>query len=341
MAARYPPEKDLTIGRREAIFPPPEQAIKIANVTATPTAIVDSAATAKKAAAAPTTDTVTLSAEARAAAADGLPIFATPDTSGAGSIADVATKLKSEERAKADNSKADTLESQFLDEQATKMDKLDRLDGRARREEEVKKDRIRSLDEQGIREEQLKKDKSVRFDGRAKDEESQKAIRTQSVTEKFAGTDELAVRLDRLKEQGAVEEQKKKAQVERSVDRGIREDTQKGDQVGNVLARAKDEEAVKARQIDRLGSKYKDEASQKSIRVQKAAETGSISPTEAKELTALIDRNVEERQKALEPDRATTDTTTDSSSATSKPGLGGTATSMANAIQYAADRDNR
>jgi len=191
--------------------------MQITDVTSTPIAAVESATTAKKAAATKaTTDTVSLSAEARATAADGLPIFATAGPSGTtDEIADAARKVKLEERAKADNSKADKLESQFLDEQATKLDKVDRLDKQGVREEEKKKVQLERLIKNGASEEQAKKDKTIRAELRGKDEEVQKQVRFEKVSDKFAGTDQLAARLDKLKEQGAVEEQKKKVEQQK------------------------------------------------------------------------------------------------------------------------------
>ena len=333
--------------RKLRYFPTPGASHESHGCHRYPLAVETAAATKKAAASTATTDTVSLSAEARAAAAGGLPIFATDAaTSTTDTIADVATKVKQEERAKADNSKADKLESAFLDEQATKLDKVDRLDGRAIQEEQKKKQQLDRLIKNGAAEEQAKKDRQVRVGDRAKTEEAQKQVRYEKVSEKFAGTDQLAPRLEKLKDQAGMEERKKQQQATNSVDRGVREDTKKGETLGNFKTRAIDEENAKGQRLDRLGDKFKEEARRKQSNVLTVAEKGAITPTEAKELTALVDKNLEEREKGLAvttdnatTGAATTDAATTDTAATidSKPGMGGTATSMASSIQYAAD----
>ena len=314
--------------------------MKVTDVSSTPLATATpSTAAAKKAESTSTTDTVSLSAEARAAAADGLPIFATADSSGTTDLGDVATKVKQEERAKRDRSVADKLETQFLDEQSRKMDAVDRLDTGGIREDAIKKERLVKVGDRAKDEASMKSVRIERVGDRAKSEEAKKQVRYETVTEKFAGTDQLESQLDRLDKVGLQEEQKKKAQSQRMEANWVRTNTKTGETLAGLATRAKEEELQKATKMDRLELRSKDEASRKAVKVQSLAEKGAISPTETKELTSLMTKNLEERAKAFGDDRAatgTTDTTVDP-----KVDMGGTATSMAAGIEYAADRASK
>lgn len=105
--------------------------MKVTAVTSQPATVVETTVS-KAAESTSTTDSVSLSPTARAAAAGGVPLFATPDTTDSGSLASVADKKKLEQRVKQMEKEAAVLEKQYVDEQATKMERVDRIGDRAK-----------------------------------------------------------------------------------------------------------------------------------------------------------------------------------------------------------------
>jgi hypothetical protein len=216
------------------------------------------------------------------------------------------------------------------------MESVDRLDAGGIREDTMKKERLDKVGDRAKDEVSMKSVLGLRLDDRAKSEEAKKQIRYESVTEKFEGTDQLGAQLDRL-DSRAIMEQKKKEQYEQLDASSVRASTQTAETIDRLSTRAKEEELQKGSAMDRMELRFKDEASHKAIRVRNLAEKGVISPTESKELTSLVDKNLEARVKAFDDGKATTDTPTDTT-VESKLGMGGTVSSMATGIQYAADR---
>lgn len=264
--------------------------MKVTAVTSQPVTVVETTVS-KAAETTATTDSVSLSPTARAAAAGGVPLFAVTDTTDSGSIASVADKKKTEQRVKQMEKEAAVLEKQYTDEQVQKLDRADRLVDRTKSEAAKKKENTVRLEQRNVSEDSHKADVSVRLTDRAKDEETQKA---QQMEKAVASGD--TARVDQLLKRAKDEENKKAQSAQNLKDRSVSEDQQKAATLDRI---GKTEAEYKKRQVSRLDSKFVSEADQKRDRITTLADNGEISLTDAKDLLSLVDKNLEARHKEL------------------------------------------
>lgn len=270
--------------------------MKVTAVTSQPVALPETTVS-KSTETTSTADVVTLSPTARAAAAGGVPLFAVSKTTDRDSISIVADKKKTEARVKQMEKEAAVLEKQYTDEQATKMDQVDRLGDRTKLEQMKKKEMVSDFDSRSIQEDQRKDDSYARLGDHAKDEEVMKGRQIEKAID--GGN---TAQLDQLLKRAKDEETKKAQATERLDLRAVSEEEHKNTQSATFDRIGKTEQEYKKRKIARLDSRFISEAEQKRERINTLADSGDISLEDAKDLLSLVDKNLEDRIKQLSGD---------------------------------------